>query len=175
MFPSNNACLDQYSTHIVHFLFYILTRTMLTNQVVYLISLMNPSSCNSFTCLSISSSLLGAIFILLWHIGFIDGFTANLWQKRFGSMHGISIDFHTSTSVLSLRNEDDISMLSLSKSTPMDFICSSAFSIKRFWQLSSGSTVSCPLSYIFSTINLCRHYLRVCFSPGFIIHFIPFV
>lgn len=81
MFPSNNACLDQYSTHIVHFLFYILTRTMLTNQVVYLISLMNPSSCNSFTCLSISSNRSGAIFLRLWHIGFASGLTTNLWQK----------------------------------------------------------------------------------------------
>lgn len=77
MYESFDQCLFRSieSTHIFHLTFCFFTRTMLVSQSVYLTSLMNPTSFNSFTCLSISSSPLGVIFLLLWHIGFTDGHT----------------------------------------------------------------------------------------------------
>ena len=36
-------------------------------------------------------------FLLLWIIGFVEGFKANLWHKKFGSISSMSLEHHAKT------------------------------------------------------------------------------
>jgi len=88
-------------------------------------------------------------------------------------MPRIFVGLHANALVISLRKEDKVSMVSLSKSAPMDVTYFS--SIFHLEILTTPSLFRpkypCPFPDIFSAIQSSEHYFGLSFGFGLIIHF----